>query len=159
MKCTLKHRQRTASPSSDPGPMERNHGSHWLETAMERSKSCAQMDNSNSHFNTSQGLAQQPQWSMQARTEELAARWNWDPLKQEALSTAPRNWSAESVRHSLSSMNGNRASGVDGWILGENQRRGFSGQAKRIWRKADHTRWILVRNVLGCLPKGSTLFG
>ena len=40
-------------------------------------------------------------------------------LRQQALFTTPRNWTAESVRHTLSSMKGNRAGGIDGWTPSE----------------------------------------
>ena len=70
-----------------------------------------------------------PQQSMQART--WGDRWNRDNearhilmrqmqlLRQQALSTTPHNWTAESVRHTLSSMKGNRAGGIDGWTPSE----------------------------------------
>ena len=71
-----------------------------------------------------------PQQSMQTRTEEWGGRWNrakeardilmrqTQSLRQQALSTTPRNWTAKSVRHGLSSMKGNRARG-DRWLDSE----------------------------------------
>ena len=63
---------------------------------------------------------------MQARMEEWCGRWNRDNeahhivmrqmqlLRQQAPSTTPRNWTGEVVRHTLSSMKGNRARRIDG---------------------------------------------
>ena len=68
-----------------------------------------------------------PHQSMQARTQEWGTRWNRDAgtrdkpqhqmhaLRRQALSTTPRNWTTEAVRHFLSNVKGNRARGIDGW--------------------------------------------
>ena len=68
---------------------------------------------------------------MQARTEEWGDRWNRDNearhivmrqmqlLRQQALSTTQRSWTAESVRHTLPSLKGSRAGGIDGWTPSE----------------------------------------
>ena len=86
-----------------------------------------------------------PQQNVQAGTEEWAARWKRDTelrhillqqmqsLRQQALSTTPRDWTSESARHNLSRMKGNRARGVDGWTPGEMLRlpkRAIDGWAK-----------------------------
>ena len=67
-----------------------------------------------------------PQQSMQARTEDWGARWNRDTVSRHILlqemqsqRQEARDWSAESVLHTLSSMKANRARGVDSWTPGE----------------------------------------
>ena len=106
----------------------------WLQTALEKGARVAHRwttQTITSAQPTDYQNSTTPQQSMQARTEEWRSRWNMDTearhillrqlhsLRQQALSTTPRNWTAESVRHTLSSMNGNRARGVDGWTLNE----------------------------------------
>ena len=40
-------------------------------------------------------------------------------LRRQALSTKPRNWTTEAVRHFLSNMKGHRARGIDVWNSSE----------------------------------------
>ena len=137
-----------------------------------------------------------PQQSMQARTEDWGARWNRATVSSHILlqemqsqRQEARDWSAESVLHTLSSMKANRARGVDGWTPGEmlrlpkraiaglanvmqaveeslalshpdlRQRRGLAGQAEWSWRKACHAHWVPLRNLHGRSPKGSAPLG
>ena len=130
--------------------MLRNHVRSGSKLARKRSKSCTQLDNPNNHCKTSHGLRNSitPQQIILARTEDLGARWNRDTearhillqqmqsLRQQALLTTPRNWTAESVRHTMSCMKGNRVSGVDCWTPREMLRlpkRAVAGLAKVMY--------------------------
>ena len=101
----------------------------WLESALRKGTKLA-------HRWTSQtASAAHPtdyqhsttQESMQARNKEWGNRWNrgvemrdtslrqMHELRLQALSTAPRTWTTDTVLHALSSTKGNRARGVGGW--------------------------------------------
>ena len=108
-----------------------------------------------------------PQQSMLARTKEWSNRRNRDleardiPLRQmrelklQALSTAPRSWTTDASLYTLSSMQGNRAGGVDGWNPSEMlrlPRRAFDGLAM-VLQAAENT-LALPKQIMcqrGCL--------
>ena len=102
-------RQRSAFPSSNAGTTPRNHiRSGW-------SKSCAQVDNPKLSLQRTPRTTTTASHCSWPQTEEWGARWNRDTesrhillqevqsLKQKTLFTTPRDWTAESVRHTLSS--------------------------------------------------------
>ena len=89
--------------------------------------------------------------SLPPRQSMWGAKWNKDTeardillrqlqsLGQQTLLTTPREWTAKSARHTLSSMKRNQARGFDGWTLGEILRlpRGATASLANVMKKGE----------------------
>ena len=134
MKCSLKHKQKSAFPNSDGRPMQRNHirsgmKPPWKKEQESRHRWTTQSIISAHPMDCRNSLT--PQRITQARTEEWGAGWNrnmeardnlleqMQSPRQQTLLAAPRERTAKSAHHTLPSLKGNRARGVDGGTPGE----------------------------------------